>query len=368
MSDLSSGGIAAIVGAYVFALCGCIGTVMWVGRITPGAMSKALQTAEDKASGNLGGSLGMIPGMPDPKALLADKGNALLGNALDGKELISGVLGDGDILSNVPMAQAKLLDQLDHVNSDPKNNVIPEANLVSNSILPTAPPIGPGQRQPQQQPQQQQQQQHSNIKKLSSTLGNLTSKYLPGVAARVDNVAGQINNAAGNFNNAVGQINNAAGIANNEADNFNKARTDATNFTTEFGNVARQQSLLGKMSGFNDVINKGVKTYDRHANTLGGVAGLGVGVLPNALTSQRYNNTPLAKHNIVRGNYSDDNNNYGIPGGALFGFTPHKTRGGGKTKHNRKTNKESKVKRPRKPRTKKCLVTKGNQMYMSFCV
>ena len=41
---------------------------------------------------------------------------------------------------------------------------------------------------------------------------------------------------------------------------------------------------------------------------------------------------------------------------------------GGKTKSNRKTNKESKVKRPRKPRTKKCLVTKGNQMYMSFCV
>lgn len=39
--------------------------------------------------------------------------------------------------------------------------------------------------------------------------------------------------------------------------------------------------------------------------------------------------------------------------------------GGRKTKNNRKTRSEPKI---RKPRTKKCLVTKGNQMYMSFCV
>ena len=39
--------------------------------------------------------------------------------------------------------------------------------------------------------------------------------------------------------------------------------------------------------------------------------------------------------------------------------------GGRNTKNNRKTRSEPKI---RKPRTKKCLVTKGNQMYMSFCV
>jgi len=45
------------------------------------------------------------------------------------------------------------------------------------------------------------------------------------------------------------------------------------------------------------------------------------------------------------------------------------TGGGRKTKNNRKTRSEPKVNVPnRKPRTKKCLVTKGNQMYMSFCV
>ncbi len=57
--------------------------------------------------------------------------------------------------------------------------------------------------------------------------------------------------------------------------------------------------------------------------------------------------------------------------GLLYGFTPKlpgKGGGVGKTKSNRKTNKESKVKKQKKPRTKKCLVTKGNQMYMSFCV
>jgi hypothetical protein len=39
--------------------------------------------------------------------------------------------------------------------------------------------------------------------------------------------------------------------------------------------------------------------------------------------------------------------------------------GGKKTKNNRKTRSEPKI---RKPRTKKCQVTKGNQMYMSFCI
>jgi hypothetical protein len=34
----------------------------------------------------------------------------------------------------------------------------------------------------------------------------------------------------------------------------------------------------------------------------------------------------------------------------------------------RKTKSIQSVKRQRKPRTKKCLITKGNQMYMSFCV
>jgi isopropylmalate/homocitrate/citramalate synthase len=43
--------------------------------------------------------------------------------------------------------------------------------------------------------------------------------------------------------------------------------------------------------------------------------------------------------------------------------------GGRNTKNNKKTSSEQKVNVPnRKPRTKKCLVTKGNQMYMSFCV
>jgi hypothetical protein len=53
----------------------------------------------------------------------------------------------------------------------------------------------------------------------------------------------------------------------------------------------------------------------------------------------------------------NNNNNYNGSGG------------GRKTKNNRKTRSEQKVNVPnRKPRTKKCLVTKGNQMYMSFCV
>ena len=53
----------------------------------------------------------------------------------------------------------------------------------------------------------------------------------------------------------------------------------------------------------------------------------------------------------------NNNNNYNGSGG------------GRKTKNNRKTRSEQKVNVPkRKPRTKKCLVTKGNQMYMSFCI
>jgi hypothetical protein len=39
--------------------------------------------------------------------------------------------------------------------------------------------------------------------------------------------------------------------------------------------------------------------------------------------------------------------------------------GGRKTKNNRKKSVQPKVK---KPRTKKCLITKGDKMFMSFCI
>jgi hypothetical protein len=56
-------------------------------------------------------------------------------------------------------------------------------------------------------------------------------------------------------------------------------------------------------------------------------------------------------------NFANQGTNMAIRGGA--------SGGGKKTKNNRKTRSEPKI---RKPRTKKCQVTKGNQMYMSFCI
>ena len=86
MSEASSAIIGSIVGAYIFALLGCAGTAVWLLRLNPGPVAKAIGTAEDTAAGT---SPLDIPGVPDPTSVmnsaLTGQGGAagLVGNALN---------------------------------------------------------------------------------------------------------------------------------------------------------------------------------------------------------------------------------------------------------------------------------------------
>jgi hypothetical protein len=86
--------------------------------------------------------------------------------------------------------------------------------------------------------------------------------------------------------------------------------------------------------------------------------------LQNASTSATNALKPFDKSKIK--NFVPDQTNYTT--GDVFNTISQnraKKGGGRKTKNNRKKSVQPKVK---KPRTKKCLITKGDKMFMSFCI
>jgi len=86
--------------------------------------------------------------------------------------------------------------------------------------------------------------------------------------------------------------------------------------------------------------------------------------LQNASTSATNALKPFDKSKIK--NFVPDQTNY-TPDDVLNTVSRNRatTGGGRKTKNNRKKTVQPKVK---KPRTKKCLITKGDKMFMSFCI
>jgi hypothetical protein len=89
-------------------------------------------------------------------------------------------------------------------------------------------------------------------------------------------------------------------------------------------------------------------------------------MLKNAPTSATNTNVlkPFGKNNIK--NFVANQSNY-TPGSGdvLNTVSPNRRGGGRKTKNNRQKTVQPKIK---KPRTKKCLITKGDKMFMSFCI
>lgn len=252
--------------------------------------------------------------------LPGDKSTALLGNALGG---------------NIPIANAEVVDELNPLNvlGNPVNNPnlknpvinaatnlqIPEALPLPYDISPSAPPIpkGPSQQQPGQQT--------GNLNNITK----LASRVFPHNFAKLKNATGQLNNAAGNFNDA-----NIAG----------------NNVRKKFTSALKNKSIAGKVIGVNNEFNNAVGKYDEHGKTVSGKAGYLLGLTPDI--------GPKSSYGTRAFNGSRDLHRQIVTNG-----------GGGKTRSNRKTRSEQKVNVPnRKPRTKKCLVTKGNQMYMSFCI
>jgi hypothetical protein len=138
---------------------------------------------------------------------------------------------------------------------------------------------------------------------------------------------------------------NALNTMGSNQDLLKNSLTDATSATSGIPGLTQEvvQRRMQKMNEANINYNKG---------------------LQNASTSATNALKPFDKSKIK--NFVPDQTNY-TPGDVLNTVSRNRatTGGGRKTKNNRKKTVQPKVK---KPRTKKCLITKGDKMFMSFCI
>ena len=185
-------------------------------------------------------------------------------------------------------------------------------------------------------------------------------------------------NLAANTTNATA---NATAFQDNLSKNFNASKeqfgpavNDFKEKGTDFLNKGREQ-LPAIQKNATDAMNK-LKNNTPELST-GAKAGLGL-VGARALQSNKMaafqKNIPTGQINLLnQGNIGRRAQSY--QNELLASRNMTRQQGGGrKTKNNRRKVindnpifRQS-VKKQRKPRTKKCLVSKGNQLYMSFCV
>ena len=140
-------------------------------------------------------------------------------------------------------------------------------------------------------------------------------------------------------------LNNVKNTIRSQQDLLKNSLTDATSVTGGIPGLTQEdvQRRMEKMKAANINYQEGLK---------------------NASTSATNALKPFDKSKIK--NFVPDQTNY-TPGDVLNTVSRNRatTGGGRKTKNNRKKTVQPKVK---KPRTKKCLITKGDKMFMSFCI
>lgn len=128
------------------------------------------------------------------------------------------------------------------------------------------------------------------------------------------------------------------------------------------GNVAAK--IKAEKNNFQNITGDALKNTEKMAPTSQGQGSLEISALtaPTNISSiqadalNNVTNTTNSQKDLLQN--SLNNATYSIPGLTKKG-------GGRKTKNNRQKTVQPKIK---KPRTKKCLITKGDKMFMSFCI
>jgi hypothetical protein len=175
-------------------------------------------------------------------------------------------------------------------------------------------------------------------------------------------------------NMANGQISNATGAALKRAEEIGGSSN--TKGGLEIG-IKSSDDLKNTMGSQKDLLKS---SLDNATGSIpGGIPGLTSEVIKRrmqqmdeadrkyyenkkkASTSATKDLKPFDKGNIM--NFVPDQTEF-TPG-YVFNTPPKKRGGGRKTKNNRQKTVQPKIK---KPRTKKCLITKGDKMFMSFCI